>query len=76
MEHVVKVTRRGQTTIPREFRVKHGIEEGDEILIEEGERGLVIRTIPKLERLAGIDMRYGKVEDVKREVEKLREEYG
>lgn len=75
MQRIVKVTRRGQTTIPHDLRVKHGIEEGDEILIEEGEGGLVIRIIPRLEKLAGVDTKYGKVDDVKREVEKLREEY-
>ncbi len=75
MQRIVKVTRRGQTTIPREFRVKYGIEEGDEILVEEGEKGLVIRIIPRLEKLAGADTGYGKVDDVKKEVEKLKEEY-
>ncbi|MBI4257329.1 MAG: AbrB/MazE/SpoVT family DNA-binding domain-containing protein [Thaumarchaeota archaeon] len=75
MQRIVKVTRRGQTTIPYELRVKHGIEEGDEILIEEGEGGLVIKIIPRLEKLAGVDTKYGMVEEVKREVEKLREDY-
>lgn len=75
MRTIVKVTRRGQTTIPIEFREKLGIEEGDELLIESTEEGLLIKVIPRLEDLAGFDARFGKVEEIKREIEKIREEY-
>ena len=75
MQKIVKVTRRGQTTIPREFREKYSIREGDELLIEDSHSGLVIRAVPKLYDLAGIDADYGTVKEVKEELEKLREEY-
>jgi antitoxin PrlF len=75
MENVVKVTRRGQTTIPVEFRQKLGIKEGDELLVEATEKGILFRPIPKLEDLAGIDAQYGTPEELKKELEKLREEY-
>ncbi|MGQ9597632.1 MAG: AbrB/MazE/SpoVT family DNA-binding domain-containing protein [Thermoproteota archaeon] len=75
MGQVVKVTRRGQTTIPLELRKKYGIKEGDELLIEDTSEGLLIKVIPKLEELAGIDAKIAKPEDVKKELEKLREEY-
>jgi len=75
MENIVKVTRRGQTTIPIELRQKLGIKEGDELLVEATEQGLLFKVIPKLEDMAGIDAKYGKVEEIKKEIDKLREEY-
>jgi len=75
MRSIVKVTRRGQTTIPLEFRERYGIREGDELMVEATEEGLLIKVIPKLEELAGIDAKFGKPEEIKKEIEKLREEY-
>ncbi len=75
MRTIVKVTRRGQTTIPVEFREKFGIKEGDELLVESTEDGVLFKVIPKLEDLAGVYAKFGNVEEIKREIEKLREEY-
>jgi len=75
MGNVVKVTRRGQTTIPAEFRERFGIKEGDELIVESAEEGLLLKVIPKLEDLAGAYSKFGKVEEIKQEIEKLREEY-
>ena len=75
MENIVKVTRRGQTTIPVEFRHKLGIKEGDELLVEVTEKGILFKPIPRLEDLAGIDANYGTPIEIKKEIEKLREEY-
>jgi AbrB family looped-hinge helix DNA binding protein len=75
MQNVVKVTRRGQTTIPAELRKKFGIKEGDELVVEATEKGLLFKPIRKLEDCAGIYAKYGKVEEIKKEIDKLREEY-
>jgi AbrB family looped-hinge helix DNA binding protein len=75
LHNLVKVTRRGQTTIPLEFRQKFGIKEGDRLMVEATERGLLFRPVPKLEDMAGVDAKYGKVEEIKKEIDKLREEY-
>jgi len=75
MRSVVKVTRRGQTTIPAELRKRFGIKEGDELAVEPTEAGLLLKVFPKLEEMAGIDAKFGKAEEIKRKVEKLREEY-
>lgn len=75
MRTIVKVTRRGQTTIPMEFREKLGIKEGDELVVESTEDGLLFKVIPRLEDLAGVYAKFGNVEEIKREIEKLREEY-
>lgn len=75
MQRIVKVTRRGQTTVPREFREKYGIREGDELIVEDSPTGLMLRRVPKLEDLAGIDADYGSVDEVKVELDRLREQY-
>jgi len=75
MENIVKVTRRGQTTIPAELRDKLGIKEGDELMVEATEKGILFKPIRKLEDCAGIYAKYGKVEEIKKEIDKLREEY-
>ena len=75
MENIVKVTRRDQTTIPVEFREKLGIKEGDELLVEVTEKGILSKLTPKLEDMAGIDAEYGTPEEIKKEIDKLREEY-
>ncbi|TET19758.1 AbrB/MazE/SpoVT family DNA-binding domain-containing protein [Candidatus Bathyarchaeota archaeon] len=75
MRPIVKVTRRGQTTIPVEFREKFGIKEGDELVVESTEDGLLFKVIPRLEDLAGVYAKFGNVKEIKLEIEKLREEY-
>ncbi len=75
MQNVVKVTKRGQTTLPTEFRQKFKIKEGDKLLVELTDRGMLFKPISKLEDCAGIYAKYGKVEEIKKEIDKLREEY-
>ena len=76
MTSVVKVTRKGQTTIPVEVRQKLVIKEGDRLLVEATDHGQVIFTpIRKLEDCAGIYSKYAKPEEKKRHIDKLREEY-
>jgi len=50
---IVKVTRRGQTTIPIEFRRRHRIEEGSRLIIEDRGDAMVLRTVARLEDLGG-----------------------
>lgn len=75
MENIVKVTRRGQTTIPAEVRQKLGIKEGDQLVVEATDNGVLFKPIPKLEELAGVDSQYGTPEELKKELDKLREDY-
>ncbi len=75
MENTVKVTRRGQTTIPIEIREQCGIKEGDRLLVEVTEKGILFKPITKLLDMAGIDAGYGTPEEIKKEIDKLREEY-
>jgi AbrB family looped-hinge helix DNA binding protein len=75
MEDIVKVTRRGQTTIPAKFRAKFGIKEGDELIVEATEKGLLFKQLRRIEECAGIYAKFGNVEEIKKEIDKLREEY-
>jgi AbrB family looped-hinge helix DNA binding protein len=75
MQCVVKVTRKGQTTIPAQFREKLGIREGDQLVVEATEAGVLFRLVPRLEELAGVDSAYGTPEEVKKAIDKLREEF-
>lgn len=55
----VKVTRKGQITIPAELRQEFGIEEGDIVYVHKGTHGIEIRT-PEgwVARTAGIFREY------------------
>jgi AbrB family looped-hinge helix DNA binding protein len=72
---IVKVTRRGQTTIPLKIRKQCGIKEGDHLFVELTEKGILFKRVPKLLEMAGFDAGYGTPEEIKKEIEKLREEY-
>jgi AbrB family looped-hinge helix DNA binding protein len=71
---VVKVTRRGQTTIPVEVREQCGIKEGDRLSVEVTEKGILFKPVPKLLDMAGIDAGYATPEEVNKMIDKLREE--
>lgn len=44
-------------------------------MVESTKEGLLFRVVPKLEELAGAYSKFGKVEEIKKEIEKQREEY-
>jgi len=75
MQYVVKVTRKGQTTIPREFRERLRIKEGDMLLMEYRDNELIVKPIKKLEDLGGVDAEFGDIDEIKKEIEKMRAEY-
>ena len=72
----VKVTRNGQTTIPKEIRGKFGIEEGSILLVEAGEDAIILRPVPRLEALAGSLSRFGPSKKWKEELDRAREVEG
>jgi len=75
VETKVKVTRRGQTTIPLAAREQCGIREGDQLIVEVTENGILFKPIPKLDQMAGIDAAYATPEEVNKKIDKLREEH-
>ena len=74
-QKIVKVTRKGQTTIPAEIREKLGIREGDELAVEVVDQQVVFRIIPRIEDCAGIFAGRADVSELKKEIDKLREDY-
>jgi AbrB family looped-hinge helix DNA binding protein len=75
MQKLVKVTRKGQTTIPAEIREKLGIREGDELAVEATEQGMVFKVLPRIEECSGIFAGHADPAELKKELDKLREEY-
>jgi antitoxin PrlF len=75
MQKIVKVTRKGQTTIPAEIREKLGIKVGDDLAVEAIDNQIVFKPIPKLEDMCGIFAGHADVAEIKKEIDKMREEY-
>jgi len=75
MRNIVKVTRRGQTTIPTNIRKKLNIKVGDHLLVETDGNRIIFTPILNLEQLSGFLADKADVEAVKKEIEELRREY-
>ena len=58
-----------------EIREKLGIKEGDELAVEVIDQGVVFKLIPKMEECAGIFAGHADVVELKKEIDRLREEY-
>ena len=71
----VSVTRKGQITIPVKYRRKYGINEGTKVLIEDAERGIFLRPIMRLEEQAGIDTGKYDTKELKKSLDRVREEW-
>ena len=74
MTEEVVVTRKGQTTIPIEFRRKYRIVEGSRLEVVDTGEGVLLK--PKLSffDLAGSGARKATVKEIKHLLDKLREE--
>jgi len=68
----VSVTRRGQTTIPAEFRKRYAIEEGSMLDIEDTGRGLLLRKTRSTTDLVGTGRRSQR--EIFEALDKMREE--
>ena len=68
------VTRKGQTTIPVQLRRKLKIEEGTRLEVIETEEGILFRPKKSTVDLAGSGAKYATPEEMKRLLDKLREE--
>jgi AbrB family looped-hinge helix DNA binding protein len=70
----IKVTRKGQITIPVEIRRKFGIEENSKVEVVEEEGMIVIKKRPSIFDLAGSGAGKADVGDLKRTLDRMREE--
>ncbi len=75
MLETTTVTRKGQVTIPAPLRKKYGIKEGMRIEVMDAQPGLVLRLIPRMEDLAGIDAGKYTYEEMVERLDKLRQRW-
>lgn len=69
---IAKVTRKGQVTIPAEFRKQHGISEGSRVSFRESKGELILESIPNIAELAGVDSRIITTKEAIRRLDETR----
>jgi len=74
MEYEVKVTRKGQTTIPAEIRKRRGIREGSKLKVIDTEKGIILKPALSTADLAGSGSRKASVREMKKKLDGLRNE--
>jgi len=74
METEVVVTRKGQTTIPAKLRAKFKIEEGTRLEVVETDEGILFKPKKSTIDLAGSGAKHATSQEMKRLLDKLREE--
>ncbi|MCW4004809.1 MAG: AbrB/MazE/SpoVT family DNA-binding domain-containing protein [Candidatus Bathyarchaeota archaeon] len=74
MESEVVVTKKGQTTIPARLRKKFKIEEGTRLEVVETEEGILFKPKKSFWDLIGSGAPYATVEEVKKDLDKMRAE--
>ena len=74
VEKEVVVTRKGQTTIPAHLRAKYGIEEGTRLEAVDTGEGILFRLGKNFLELAGSGAKHASVEEMKKLLDRLREE--
>jgi AbrB family looped-hinge helix DNA binding protein len=70
----VVVTRKGQTTIPVHLRKKYRISRGTRLQVKDIGEGILLRPAPSTADLAGSGATYASPSEMKRRLDKLREE--
>ncbi len=68
------VTRKGQVTVPINLRRKYGIEGGMKVIIEDSPSGIILKVVPKIEDLAGVDANKLKAEKALEMLDNMRSE--
>ena len=74
METEVVVTKKGQTTIPVRLRRKFKIEEGTRLEVVETEEGILFKPKKSIWDLIGSGSAFATPEEMKKELDKLREQ--
>ena len=74
METEVVVTKKGQTTIPVRLRKKYQIEEGSRLSVVDTEEGILLKPTKSIWDMVGAYAQFGTPEEMKKLLDKLREE--
>jgi len=70
-----KVTRKGQITIPAEFRKRYRIAEGSYVELRDDDKRILVQPIPDLLDLAGVDLGKYNGQQLKKELERSRQKW-
>jgi AbrB family looped-hinge helix DNA binding protein len=74
MTEEVLVTRKGQTTIPARLRKKYGIIEGTRLEVIDSGSGVLLKRKPSTIDLAGDGSKHSTPNEMKRLLDRMREE--
>jgi AbrB family looped-hinge helix DNA binding protein len=74
LENEVVVTKKGQTTIPARLRKKFKIEECTRLEVVETEEGILFKPVKSIWDLIGSGSDFATPEEMKKELDKLREQ--
>jgi AbrB family looped-hinge helix DNA binding protein len=74
LECEVVVTKKGQTTIPVRLRKKSKIEEGTRLEVIETSEGILFKRKESIWDLIGSGSKFASVEEMKKELNKLRDQ--
>jgi AbrB family looped-hinge helix DNA binding protein len=74
LECEVVVTKKGQTTIPVRLRKKSKIEEGTRLEVIETSEGILFKRKQSIWDLIGSGSKFASVEEMKKELNKLRDQ--
>jgi AbrB family looped-hinge helix DNA binding protein len=74
LECEVVVTKKGQTTIPIRLRKKSKIEEGTRLEVIETSEGILFKRKQSIWDLIGSGSKFASVEEMKKELNKLRDQ--
>ena len=73
-EKVVVVTKKGQTTIPVSLRKKYKIKEGTKLQVVDVEEGILLKPKKSIWDMIGAYAEYATVEELNKQLDKLRHE--
>ena len=74
MAEEVLVTRKGQTTIPAKLRKKYRIREGTRLEVIDSGSGILLKPKPSTVDLAGSGSKHSNPQEMKRLLDRMREE--
>ncbi len=69
------VSGKGQVTIPAELRKKYGIRQGMKVEVLDAPTGLMLRPIPRIEDLAGVDAGKYSYSEMTEKLDRLRQRW-
>lgn len=71
-QETVRVTRKGQVTIPVKYRRKYAIRQGMKLLVSGSPEGIVFKPLTPIEELAGVDASKVKLHKMRETLDRMR----